>query len=184
MIHSQIKKFYFLSILCLFLSSGVQAQESSLLWKISGNGLEKPSYIFGTVHLICPEDMLLSEQTKQALEKSEQVVMEIDADDPDLQTKMAQMALNEGMKNFSENMKEEDINVLNEFFMSSYGANLGQLGVMKPFALMSMMLPKALDCNKAASYERTFVELKKDKELLGLETAAMQIGFFDKIPQK
>ena len=28
--------------------------EKSLLWRISGNGLTKPSYLFGTMHLALP----------------------------------------------------------------------------------------------------------------------------------
>ena len=32
----------------------LNAQASqSLLWRISGNGLSSPSYLYGTIHLIC-----------------------------------------------------------------------------------------------------------------------------------
>src|SRR6478672_5891014 len=31
--------------------SGARAQYNSLLWKISGNGLNKPSYLYGTIHI-------------------------------------------------------------------------------------------------------------------------------------
>jgi hypothetical protein len=31
--------------------------ENSLLWKVSGNGLSRPSYIFGTIHQICEDDI-------------------------------------------------------------------------------------------------------------------------------
>jgi uncharacterized protein YbaP (TraB family) len=30
-----------------------QNNNNTLLWKISGNGLEKPSYLFGTIHMLC-----------------------------------------------------------------------------------------------------------------------------------
>ncbi|MBS7321171.1 MAG: TraB/GumN family protein, partial [Myroides sp.] len=33
----------------------------SLLWEISGKGLEKPSYVFGTIHMICQEDYIMTE---------------------------------------------------------------------------------------------------------------------------
>ena len=42
--------------LVTILSVQVQAQ---LLWKVSGNGIERPSYIFGTHHL-APSDSILS----------------------------------------------------------------------------------------------------------------------------
>ncbi len=34
------------------LASAAQKKNNSLLWKISGNGLEKPSYLFGTMHML------------------------------------------------------------------------------------------------------------------------------------
>jgi uncharacterized protein YbaP (TraB family) len=56
-----------LTITCIIGSKPISAQtlskinvdivqpEESLLWKIEGKGLSKPSYLFGTIHLI-PED--------------------------------------------------------------------------------------------------------------------------------
>ncbi|WP_379089900.1 hypothetical protein [Pedobacter sp. UC225_65] len=45
-----------LLIAFFFLSSNTFAQnknkDNALLWKIEGNGLQKPSYLFGTVHMI------------------------------------------------------------------------------------------------------------------------------------
>ncbi|MBX7089581.1 MAG: TraB/GumN family protein [Cyclobacteriaceae bacterium] len=45
-----------LLVAIIFVSGGVHAQkknsEKSLLWKISGNGLKQPSYLFGTYHLL------------------------------------------------------------------------------------------------------------------------------------
>jgi len=34
-----------------------QELENSLLWEISGNKLEKPSYLYGTIHLICDSSL-------------------------------------------------------------------------------------------------------------------------------
>ena len=47
-------------------SLSIQAQtkspklENSLLWEVSGNGLSKPSYVYGTIHMICAGDYFLS----------------------------------------------------------------------------------------------------------------------------
>lgn len=43
-----MKRILFSSFLLFVALIGIQAQ---LLWKISGNGLSKPSYIIGTYHL-------------------------------------------------------------------------------------------------------------------------------------
>jgi len=53
----------FFTILCAFLLGGVYGQENNtLLWKIDGNGLETPSYLFGTIHVKCVEDISLSKK--------------------------------------------------------------------------------------------------------------------------
>jgi uncharacterized protein YbaP (TraB family) len=42
---------FLLSFIFTFLSFTGKAQENSLLWEISGNGLKSPSYLFGTMHV-------------------------------------------------------------------------------------------------------------------------------------
>src|SRR5208283_5170952 len=44
-----MKKLFQLALL-VFIGANAGAQYNSLLWKISGNGLSKPSYLFGTMH--------------------------------------------------------------------------------------------------------------------------------------
>ena len=39
--------------------------DNSLLWEISGNGLKKPSYLFGTFHILCKQDVHFSETLKK-----------------------------------------------------------------------------------------------------------------------
>src|SRR5262245_25357980 len=61
-------------------SKSVEAAKSSLLWKISGNGLEKPSYLFGTIHMLCQEDAILSDSLKKAIRQSDNVYLEVQMD--------------------------------------------------------------------------------------------------------
>ena len=44
--------FIFISFLTI-LKLDAQELENSLLWEISGNGIEKSSYLFGTIHMTC-----------------------------------------------------------------------------------------------------------------------------------
>src|SRR6218665_1169628 len=52
--------------------------QNSLLWKISGNGLTKPSYVFGTIHLICESDYFWNPVMEEALKATEKICMEMD----------------------------------------------------------------------------------------------------------
>lgn len=55
--------------------------EKSLLWEISGNGLSTPSYLFGTIHMICAEDFVWDERMERAFVRAEKLVMEVDMDE-------------------------------------------------------------------------------------------------------
>ncbi|MEN1786133.1 MAG: TraB/GumN family protein, partial [Bacteroidota bacterium] len=172
----------------MFLARQAKAQDeqSSLLWKVEGKDLKKPSYIFGTIHLICPDDFFLSDATKQAVSESGQVVMELDMDDPQLMTKMQQLSMNAGGKNFGTDITDEQRTMINAFFTKHYGANLSQLGIMKPFTLLSMMLLKSMDCSQPASYEQSLVKEAgaNELEVLGLETVEFQTSIFDNVSLK
>ncbi|MEO1096377.1 MAG: TraB/GumN family protein [Bacteroidota bacterium] len=167
----------------MFIARQAKAQNeaSSLLWKVEGKKLDKPSYVFGTIHLICPDDFFLPESVKNTVSSVDQVVMELDMDDPQLMPKMQQLSMNPGMKNFSADLTEGQANAINGFFTKHYGANLTQLGIMKPFALMSMMLVKSIGCDQPASYEQSLVKEAKTNEIevLGLETVEFQFSVFD-----
>lgn len=59
--------------------SGCQPREenrNSLLWKVSGNGSEEPSYLFGVWHAMCEEEFYLPEKAVNALYKSKSFVTE------------------------------------------------------------------------------------------------------------
>src|SRR5215813_12634778 len=53
---------------------------NTLLWEISGNGLERPSYLFGTIHMICSEDAVLSDSMLNAIRETDAVYLEVDMD--------------------------------------------------------------------------------------------------------
>ena len=53
---------------------------NTLLWKISGNGLEKKSYLFGTIHMLCADDAVLSKNMKKIIEDCDEVYFEVDMD--------------------------------------------------------------------------------------------------------
>ncbi len=87
--------------LTLLLAVGcLTAQQSptlanSLLWKIEGKDLESPSYLYGTIHVISQSDFFLTDATKAAFDESQEIVLELDMDDPQMGMQMMQQA---GMK--------------------------------------------------------------------------------------
>lgn len=158
---------------------------SSLLWKVSGNGLEEPSYVFGTIHMICSEKFYFPDEVKSAIEGTDKTVLELDMDDPAMPQQMQQLMLNPGMKNISGDLDPKDKELIDSFLKAQYGVGLDQFGVYKPFALLSMAMVKLLPC-EIKTYEQEIMLKAKEtnKEVEGLETVAGQIGIFDDIDQK
>lgn len=65
----------------ILLTSQVQKKYPSLLWKISGNGLKKPSYLYGTMHVSNRVAYYLSEQFFSALKEVDVVGLETNPGD-------------------------------------------------------------------------------------------------------
>src|SRR5690625_7985061 len=58
-----------------------QIKEKALLWEISGNGIESPSYLFGSIHLACEGDVLMSDEIRTAFDETNELMLEIDMSD-------------------------------------------------------------------------------------------------------
>lgn len=183
----QSKSFLALAFSVLFVLQSIsQTLDNSLLWKISGKGLKQESYLFGTIHIICEEQFWMEPKIEKALESAQVLALEIDMTDPNLMAEMQQLSINPGFKNIKGEFTDEQAAALSGFLTQHYGAGLEQLGILKPFVLSSMVMIKMLPCEQQSSYETFFTEKAKSqgKKVIGLETAAFQIGMFDQIPQK
>ncbi|HRQ18567.1 MAG TPA: TraB/GumN family protein [Agriterribacter sp.] len=167
-----------------FCAPAVTAQtDNALLWEISGNGISSPSYLYGTVHMICTEDFVTGKQLQEKFKSAQKVFLEVDMDDPAMNMKMMQLSLLQGKK-LSDMFSDSDYNKLNIFFRDTIGMPLTLLNTMKPFVLFSILTLKSLPCAEPQSYEMTFVNMAKEqnKEVLGLETIEDQMKIFDDMP--
>ncbi len=168
-----------LSLLLLLSVNILHAQETSLLWKISGNEM-KDSYLFGTIHLLCQDDFYLPEYAKDALASTEQLVLELDFDDPAMYTEIQKYIMMEEGQSLATMLTEDEMTELKSFFTERMGMPADNLMNVKPFMLMSMIMPVILEC-PPASYEQTLVSLAKTnkQEVLGLETVKEQMDAID-----
>lgn len=158
-----------------------QELENSTLWKIEGNGLESPSYLFGTIHMTC--DATLEDDVKKALDETTQIVMELDMDDPSMQSKVMQgMYLKDG-KTLKDFVSDEEYKSIDSLFINNMGMSVKLLENVKPFFLMSMFYPKMIDCQmQSFELELTKIASEQKEEIYGLETIEEQIKVFDDIP--
>ena len=162
----------------------VNAQnEKTLLWEITGPGLSKPSYLFGTIHLMCPDQLKVTEQIKSTLQKTDQLYLELDMDDPQVIPQMqASLSLPEG-KTLKDYCSASEYQKIDSFFRQQLGTPLDPLIGFKPLLALQMMYIPMVGCQPDSWENRLMaVAAAQKKEVLGLETVKMQMGIFDSIP--
>jgi uncharacterized protein YbaP (TraB family) len=105
--------------------------------------------------------------------------------DPTLMQKMQAGMMNPQMKNIKADLSEEDAKIINDALVKAMGMGIDQLGIMKPWALSTMIaVTMGLECKQPAQYEMELMKMAKEKEmpLMGLETVEAQLAVFDNIP--
>ena len=170
--------------ICSMQSNAQGDKANSLLWEITGNGLQQPSYLFGTIHMICKEDFVFSALAKEKFNASKQVYLELDMDDPQLQAvMMGQMQL-PGKESLKNKLGGGDFSKLDSFLKKELGMNLAMFDRFKPMMVMSLLAQRLLSCAEIESYELSFVKMASEQnmELLGLERIEDQVAVFDAIP--
>ena len=162
----------------------INKDDNTLLWQISGNGLQKPSYLFGTFHLMCKDDVQFSEQLKTAVGNASTVYMELDMDDPALMLSGMMMMTMKGGKKLTDFYSQEEYRKIEIFFKDSLSAPLSFLQTMKPYMLVALLYPKMMPCKTVSGVEEELMKLAKTqkKEIKGLETMELQAAVFDSIP--
>lgn len=157
----------------------------SLLWKISGNDMRKPSYLFGTIHLICPKDYLWTPVMNQSLATADQVCFEMDLDDPQLMIKIAQgMVNNQNDSTLKDYFTPEQYNMMKQFVKDSLGMDISMFDNMKPAALETVFTMNIIECGQPLTYETELMALAKtqNKEITGIEEPEEQIALFNSMP--
>ena len=159
-----------------------QTGSKSLLWKVEGDDIQT-SYLYGTIHLLPQESFEIKDKVSAAFSSAEQVVLEIDMDDPSMQQKMIQNAGMKDGKKLDELFSEEDYTAVSDALRKTMGIGLEAVNTMKPFMVYTMLIGTMIE-GTPASYELTFMQMAKERELeiLGLETIEDQMAIFDKIP--
>jgi uncharacterized protein len=161
--------------------------ENTLLWKISGNGLEKPSYLFGTIHIICKDDAVLSDNLKAAIKSSDAVYLELDMDNMfEMLGAMTKMKMR-GDTTLGDLLSAEEMKRVEAYFEKENSMlPFSMLKTYKPFLAASMLTKNAVPCEGAMAMEQVIMEEAKlqKKDINGMETMAYQLSIFDTIPYK
>ena len=167
----------FLLMVCSTLSAQTQTN-NSLLWEISGNGLQEPSYLFGTFHIMCEKDFEIKLKVHHALKNTETLFLELNYSDQNELMAMQNMVQTD--KKLSDQLNKDQLTKLSQALVS-YNLTLEQVDNFSTQALYSLITQKAITC-PATSLKLLDVEIMKpamaaEKPVKGLETVEEQLHF-------
>lgn len=165
-------------------SSLTQAQNKSLLWKISGNGLPQESYLFGTIHLIPAKDYFLPKGTDSLLAVSKKLVLEMDISDPSLQPKLLGAMMLDSGKTLADLYTPKEYAYLTKQLDKKFNIPISALANMKPILVSQSLMMKKMVGSDYMSYEKEFMARAKQLNipLAGLETLDDQLGALNAMP--
>ncbi|MBA2499277.1 MAG: TraB/GumN family protein [Chitinophagaceae bacterium] len=161
--------------------------ENTLLWKISGKKITKPSYLFGTIHMLCKEDAILSDSLNYIIENTDDVYFEVDMDNIfEMLGMMKQMKMRNDTT-LADLLSAADYEkVKNYFEKKRLLLPFSMMETYKPFLAASMLMEGSNHCESSVAMEQVIMTeaKKKKKKIKGLETMASQLAIFDQIPYK
>jgi uncharacterized protein len=187
-------KYSFFALLILTAFTSCRAQEkplpsaknnNTLLWEISGNGLKQPSYLFGTMHLLCKEDAVLSGNLHKAMEQCDTLYMELNMENmAEMLGAMMGMNMKGGVK-LRDLLTEDEYKRVKDYFSKHGQLPFSMVENYKPMLLASTIMEEQLPCEEMGGMEMKMMQVNRKtykKPLQGLETMAYQTGMFDSIP--
>ena len=184
-----MKKLFFTLTLLLAVVSSASAQ---LLYRISGKGLEKPSYIVGTYHLAPATFVDSIPGARAALDEVEQVCGEVDNAEMESMAGrsrlMKAMMLPDG-KSLADVLSTDEMDRLNAYMKELLGADLtnplikSQMGKMNPMAISTQLqlvqyMKVTPGFNPSALIDGYFQQQAKKarKPVMGFETIDFQMS--------
>jgi len=138
---STMKRVYIMLALVMIALAG----HAQLLWKVSGNGLGRPSYIFGTYHM-APSSMIdRIAGIDQAIEACDVVVGEVEKDSlmsSEVQARMAKAMMAPSDSTLDKLLSPQGYAIVEKVFnkyFGTMGVKLSQMKNLKPSAISTQM---------------------------------------------
>ncbi|MGI9034945.1 MAG: TraB/GumN family protein [Pyrinomonadaceae bacterium] len=160
--------------------------DSALLYEISGKNLKKPSYLFGTIHLICEKDMFAKEQLKSYLSQTGQLMLELNLSDPAVMQQAVKGYLLPDGKTTRDYLKPEEYAKLDEVFKNYLGVSYDNFQNFKPVLASVVLLtsPKIIGCQPPAAYDTFLMQTAAANKMpiVGLETVDAEFAALDAQP--
>nr|WP_295866247.1 TraB/GumN family protein [uncultured Chitinophaga sp.] len=154
--------------------------EKSVLWKITGNGLDKPSYLFGTFHQLCKDDVIIVEKVKQAFAGAGQLVIEANIFDA-AELQIAQRSVISDMPQ-SQRLSKERYAFIDSLLRAKMGVSMKRFDSIRLSALVGVFARLGFTCAQPVSQEALFYQQAQQRQMkfAVLETMQEQVDYMNK----
>lgn len=180
-----MRKICLLTAVTLIALLGFAQTPHTLLWRISGKNSTHPSYLFGTMHVLCSRDAQLSDSLRAAIKNCDEIWFEIDLSDMmGALASMQYMRMNDDKK-LSDLLTPDEYARVKAYFTKNIPfPPFGMLERFKPMLISALIEQQELDCETTDGMELTIMKESRNyhKPINGLETAEFQASLFDSIP--
>ncbi|MCX6182081.1 MAG: TraB/GumN family protein [Bacteroidetes bacterium] len=176
-------RFCFIFIL-FFVFSSLHAQNNTLLWEVSGKGLQKPSYLFGTIHLRDKRVFCFPDSVTIAFENSDVLALEIVMDFNDPKAVLDKIMI----KNDSQSLKNLLTKQEYKKVKKTVAKNLDPTMLLVMDKVLPVLIAAELMSSQTEKDEKYPMDLylqkqaeKKGKMLYSLESIESQYAVLEKI---
>ncbi|MBS1936421.1 MAG: TraB/GumN family protein [Bacteroidetes bacterium] len=175
------------SLLCVLIPAVAwcQAPANGLLWRISGHGLQHPSYVVGTMHSRDARAYGQAPRLLQLVQGLDAVAGELDltAGPATSRFSMESVMLPEGQR-LSDLYPKKKYDRVQKALQAGMGPMALIADRMKPFFLMAFLANSTMQADSAMVLDQ-YLQVKAKamgKEVAGLETAEEQLAAVDGLP--
>ncbi len=154
---------------------------NSLLWKISGNGLEQPSHLYGTIHIQDKRVFGFGQTVEKILNNASIIAVEVELDKVDYRTVMEATLMKDSI--LEQLLLPEEFELLEEKYKQLTGVSLRTAQRVKPFFLSANIIQSIVKKDSPVPLDLYFIQTgrKNNKEVVGLESLTEQIEMIDKL---
>lgn len=180
---------FLMPALALLVAPVAHAQEARdadpALWVVKD--ADTTIYLFGTVHVLKPGLSWFDEAVKSAFDKSDELVLEMVQPDPaEMQAILLKTGIDMNARPLTERLPADKREAYGKV-MADVGLPPAMFEKFDPWLVSTMMVMTALpklgyDPTSGAEGTLTAAAKAANKPVIGLETAAQQLGYFDGLP--
>ncbi len=154
-----------------------------LLWRVSGNGLTHPSYLFAMMDYVCPTDYLWPETAEKYYKESGKICLQANPADSADKAKSARAFLNTGGKTLKYYFAPGDYAKVERYAKDELRINLDRVQQYQPMVLRSFIVKKLLGCSDPLTYVERIaaMALSDGKQLSGLETIGDELATLQQV---